>query len=77
MEFLYYEHQVLWVNIKQQQSVSHFSKEILKTLDSFLLSTMVSIGNGKDPTFWKDVWYSELSLAKLFPKCSYYLLILM
>lgn len=66
--FLYYKHKGVWVHIKHQQGLSHFWKGILKSLDSFVLSTKVILENGKDTASWKDFWSIEINLANLFPQ---------
>ena len=47
--------------------ISHLWKVVLKSLVSLLTGTRVTLGDGKDPAFWRDAWCIEVSLANLFP----------
>ena len=66
VNFLYYAHKWIWMNIKQQVGKSQFWKGILKFLEPFLLRTTVILGNGRASAFWRDLWCSEVTLANLF-----------
>jgi hypothetical protein len=55
------------ISVKKRPSDSHFWKGILSVRDKIYNYYKKNIGNGKNSSFWKNIWCDNVKLANKYP----------